>query len=120
MTPLLVVIALGVLAILAAVVRLSIDLHSLRAELLPDILAALQRQPWSHGQLWGDPDRFSHLGHHFPKWELECFAAWVWRDGGWRLISDKLPAGVDPGPPPAHPGAFSGEVVKTWFPGRHQ
>ena len=47
MISLLVIIALGVLAILAVVTRLAIDLRAIRAHLLPDIHAALLRQAWS-------------------------------------------------------------------------
>jgi hypothetical protein len=48
MIPLLVIIALGVLAILAVALRMAIDLRAIRASLLPDIHAALLRQAWSY------------------------------------------------------------------------
>ena len=111
MIPLLVIIALGVLAILAVALRLAIDLRAIRAGLLPDIHAALLRHPWSY------PSRqFTTCQHarYQPQWRHFIFihamsragnnAAWEWRDGGWRLVSHNLPSGVDPGPPPAQTG----------------
>jgi hypothetical protein len=124
MIPLLVIIALAVLAILAVALRLAIDVRAIRAALLPDIHAALLRQAWSfpmgHFHLPAhDVSRMAafHLNHmHIST--AGGFAAWEWRDGGWRLVSHNLPSGVDPGPPPAQPGTYDGEVVTTRPPDR--
>ncbi len=124
MIPLLVIIALGVLAILAVTLRLAIDLRAIRANLLPDIHAALLRQSWSYAPLGHYPHMPPHdisrnaafHFHHMPK--AGYIAAWEWRDGGWRLVSQDLPPGVDPGPPPARPGTYDGETVTTRLPGQ--
>jgi hypothetical protein len=122
MIPLLVIIALGVLAILAVVLRLAIDLRAIRTSLLPDIHAALLRQAWFHA-----PTHYPHMppydiyskaaSHHYMPMS-GYIAAWEWRDGGWRLVSQDLPPGVDPGPPPAQPGTYDGEIVTTRLPGQ--
>ena len=126
MIPLLVIIALGVLAILAVALRLAVDLRAIRTHLLPDIHAALLRQAWSYAPLGHYPHMpprdiarqaaFPYLHMHMVKSGYN--AAWEWRDGGWRLVSRDLPPGVDPGPPPARPGTYDGETVTTRLPGR--
>jgi hypothetical protein len=122
MIPLLVIIALAVLAILAVALRLAIDVRAIRATSLPDIHAALLRQAWSypmgHFHLPAhDVSRMAafHLNHMHMSMSGN-FASWEWRDGGWRLASPGLPSGVDPGPPPAQPGTYEGEVVTTRLP----
>jgi hypothetical protein len=126
MIPLLVIIALGVLAILAVTLRLAIDLRAIRAHLLPDIHAALLRQAWSYAPLGHYPHMPPHdisrkAAFHFPHMHMVKSgynAAWEWRDGRWRMVSQDLPPGVDPGPPPAKPGAYDGEIVTTRLPGQ--
>ncbi len=59
-----------------------------------------------------------HLPHTFRAQPYGFFAVWEWRDCRWRMISDNLPDGVEPGAPPAYPGAFDGEIVKTWASGK--
>jgi hypothetical protein len=122
MIPLLVIIALAVLAILAVALRLAIDVRAIRAGMLPDIHAALLRQAWSYpmGHFHLPADDISRMGafhlRHMHIAKAGRFAAWEWREGGWRLVSHNLPSGVDPGPPPAQPGAYDGEVVTTQLP----
>jgi hypothetical protein len=123
MIPLLVIIALGVLAILAVALRMAIDLRAIRAGILPDLHAALLRESRIRPSL-----QFNHIPHHHMHGMKAMHlhhatraghnATWEWRDGGWRLVPHKLPSGVDPGPPPARPGTYDGEVVTTWIPGQ--
>ncbi len=42
-------------------------------------------------------------------------AVWEWQHSAWQLVSENIPAGVDPGPPPGRSGTYHGERVKTWF-----
>jgi hypothetical protein len=44
----------------------------------------------------------------------EYFVYWQWMDGVWRCRPEMLPAGVEAGLPPAYPGAYHGQVIKTW------
>jgi hypothetical protein len=112
MFALLVILALGVIAILAVALRLAIDVRAIRAELLPDIHAELRRQAGSYYPLAAVGSmRHAHIGR--PGW----YAVWVWSDGVWQLVPDPLPAGADPGPPPPVPGHYPGQTIKNWIPG---
>lgn len=97
MMPLLVGIAVGVYATLGVVLWIALNISKLR-------------------RLGGPPP--PEAGSHFPHTALLSrsgnFAVWEWREARWRLASDNLPPGVDPGPPPGYPGAFEGETIKTW------
>lgn len=117
MTILPILVAVGVFAILAVVLRIAGDLRAIRSELIPDLQAAMQRQAGSSSGLAAPHMSMPHSGHAFHGMPAGSFAVWEWRDGGWVLASKDLPEGTDPGPPPAYPGAYAGELVKTWIPG---
>jgi len=112
---LLLVIAVCALAIVVWVFRISRDLRLLRIEHIPEVVAALRtlsRPP-------GYPDR-PHT-HHSSPWHNDDVLdslIWEWRDGSWQFVAENKAAGIDPGAPPAYPGSFTGERVKTWTPMR--
>jgi len=117
---LLLVIALCALAIVVLVFRIFIDLRLLRIEHIPEVLAALRllsRPAAHHNGAHGHHFR----GHHFfpcsPE-DVLGYLIWEWRDGGWQVVAESKAAGIDPGAPPAYPGSFTGERVKTWAPRR--
>jgi hypothetical protein len=93
------------LAMLAVVLRIAVDLREIRDALRIRL-----------------EDRPDIRPHHFPHAKIKvqsgCSAVWEWRDCRWRLISTNVPEGTDVGPPPSYPGAFDGETVKTWVPNR--
>jgi hypothetical protein len=104
-----ILIILLLLAILAVVTRLTIDLRAIRFGLLieppgrPPYFPFDPHIPMVHSHLYPAPD---------------CFAVWIWRGGQWALILEDLPPGVNPGPAPAWPGSYEGDRVRTWIPGR--
>lgn len=56
-----------------------------------------------------------HSIHGFSsKFTSEFFVCWRWVDGAWQHQPSTLPKGAQAGLPPAYPGAFHGQVVKTW------
>ena len=42
-----------------------------------------------------------------------AYAIWSWRGSSWELDSGSVPAGHEPGKPPAFQGTFAGQRVKT-------
>jgi hypothetical protein len=48
------------------------------------------------------------------KFSQEFFVCWQWVNGDWQHQPGTLPKGATAGLPPAFPGAFHGQVVKTW------
>lgn len=107
---LLLVIALGILAILVVVLRIAADLRALHVQHIPDILAALEKLSRPLGPI---RPPLTHLHHTGGKFINEACVVWEWRDGCWQVIPESVPAGDGPGVPPAYPGAFSGERVRT-------
>jgi len=105
------VVALGVLAILAVVLRMAADLRVIRDEIR-------QAYYFPGNTAFHLPHLPKHTRHleHVP--EDGFFAVWEWRDGAWRLLSDKVPSGADHGPHPAYPGSYEGETLKLWVPRR--
>jgi hypothetical protein len=107
---LLLVIALGILGILVVVLRIAADLRTLRVQHIPDMLASLGKLSRSlgpiHRPLSHDPHKPEGLT------DGDC-VVWEWLDGCWQVLPESVPAGDGPGVPPAYPGAFSGERVKT-------
>jgi hypothetical protein len=112
---LLLVIALGTLAIAVLVFRISMNLRSLRLEHIPEVLAALRMLSKLPARSNGP-----HIHHTYPPCpeDLLNYLIWEWRDGSWHVVDEGKVAGLDAGMPPAYPGTFTGERVKTWTPRR--
>jgi hypothetical protein len=115
MNYLLVIIALGILALLGVGLRLAVDMRAIRSVLCDDDASMVPPVEPSPAVQPAVPFLMSHQ-QHMPRVGSGRFAVWEWRDGQWRLVSDPRPSGSDPGLPPAYPGAYPGEVVKVWIP----
>jgi hypothetical protein len=113
---LLLVIALGMLAILAVVLRIAADLRALRVQYLPDMLASLGKLSRPLGPIPILPKH--QWGHKLLPPPDVIYVVWEWRDGCWHVVSESEQGGVDPGVPPAYPGAFPGERIRTSESGR--
>jgi hypothetical protein len=117
---LLVVIAICVLALLALVFRISMDLRLLRIEHVPEVLAALR----TLSRRRRHPDGVHHhfdADHHFVRYspdDVLDYLIWEWRDASWHFVGESKTAGTNIGLPPSYPGSFTGERVKTWTPRR--
>jgi hypothetical protein len=112
---LLLVIALGILAILVVVLRIAADLRALRVQHIPDMLASLGKLSRPLGPIHPPLSHLKHKGDDLPN---GVCVVWEWLDGCWQVIPESVPAGDGPGVPPAYPGAFSGERVRTSASGR--
>ncbi len=117
MTTLLILVLIVLIALLGHVIRLSHDVRAIREELLPDIRAVLLRTASLRSQSVR-PMRLRH-GDPFPNPHgflsqavAGCFLVWEWREEKWEPC--ELPGDMEPGPPPPFPGAFPGDVAKTW------
>ena len=99
-----------VILILVFLVRLADNLKEISNELLPDIRSAildLPRQPSRHRR--GPDDTHSH---GILQTKAGCLIVWEWTDGEWQVHT--VPEGIVPGLPPNFPGAFNGDIAKTW------
>lgn len=115
------VIAFLILLVTAAMlyflVQVATDIRMIRDDLardlgakLADIKEALHRQSFAEGMLrWGWGVQSHH--QHAPA-GLGCFIVWEWRDGDWQHKG--LPQGVQECWPPNYPGAFPGDIARTW------
>jgi hypothetical protein len=96
--------------------RLSLDLQGIRDGVLADIYRALVQQQFAEGRFaFWDEARRGHEGEEHESAGAPrhgCFVVWVWRDGEWKTRA--LPQGVQSALPPPYPGAFSGDLAKTW------
>jgi hypothetical protein len=96
--------------------RLSADLQGIRDGVLTDIYRALVQQQFAEGRfdIWEKRSKHDGLDDHQKMGAPRhgCFVVWVWRDGEWKTRG--LPGGVDRVAPPSYPGAFSGDLAKTW------
>jgi hypothetical protein len=104
----------------ACAVSVALDVRSIRGELLTDIRKLLLTAERTH-PVQGHPGRQLPLGIHNHRTMgagAGSFAFWVWRDGEWALETDSVPTDFHPGLPPAYPGAFNGDKIKTWVAGR--
>lgn len=112
---LLIVIGLLNVALLSVLVW---KLHKLQASLPRGFgrkvlrsLRHIKMAEWGIG--WPTP----HDPHDEVAWRaraIEYFVFWQWSNGAWKHRPESLPKGADPGPSPAHPGAYDGQVIKTW------
>jgi hypothetical protein len=104
--------------ILFYVKRLADDVRAILEELpdridrrLAGVEKALRQGTFSEGLFrsgWGP------TGHHesLPQ-QFGCFVVWEWQDGDWQ--AQGLPAGSEGCLPPNYPGAFPGDLAKTWM-----
>lgn len=112
MTILLSVVMVLVGLLLLQMVLIGADLRAVRYKLLPQIRdALLQGGPIICLPGLGHPD--THTNGEPPQ-PVGCFVLWEWRGGKWRCRA--VPEGVDPGLSPSYPGAFEGDLAKTWRP----
>jgi hypothetical protein len=96
--------------------RLSQDIRAIREGALTKIYQALVQQQFAEGRFsfWDqrdnheDPTSHEYLGTS----RHGCFVVWVWRNGEWKTRT--TPAGIPATSPPPYPGAFSGDLAKTW------
>lgn len=110
-------ILLVTVAILFLLWQLAADVRAIRHELprelggkLAGIEAAVRHQGFSEGLFrvgWGIT---SHHQHAPPG--VGCFIIWEWRDGDWQ--AQGLREGVKECLPPNYPGAFPGDIARTW------
>jgi hypothetical protein len=112
-----VLLCLGVFVIAGSALCLALDVWNIRRELLPDmrkILLTMQRTyPVPGSPVFAG----LHDGHRSQLMNVGFFAVWEWRDGEWILKTGLVPPGIHPGSPPAYPGAFNGDKIKTWVRG---
>jgi hypothetical protein len=95
--------------------RLSLDMRGIRDGVLADIYRALVQPQLGEGRFGFWADRRRHEGSGHEKTGVSghgCFVIWVWRDGEWKTRG--LPNGIQTALPPPYPGAFSGDLAKTW------
>ena len=100
-------------AIVAGVGFLAFQIFAIRNDLLPKILAELQRSSKYQGMYrsWrvdDHPDDHDTRAHR----TVGTFVIWEWRGGDWKPRD--VPKGVKADVPPAFPGAFDGDMAKTW------
>jgi hypothetical protein len=118
MTMLLPVIAVFVALLLVQLVLIGADIRALRYKLLPELLDALsQRGAISSGwspvvnSVHGEPPAHGEAAKSVGR-----FIVWEWRGGKWQCGA--LTETLDPGLTPGYPGAFEGDLAKTWQPVR--
>ena len=105
---------LGVV-LLVIMVRIALDLRVIRNQLLPDIRASLLRGSYGR-ELLNEPVRMARHGnipvpHSVPAGQ-GSFLFWEWVEGQWNCRSEHV---ADLRVlPPSHPGAFEGDITKTW------
>jgi hypothetical protein len=101
-------------AILVVLWQLAADIRKILTQSVPDILAATRAQRCSQRPPLGSgiPNDHQHphqgLGHP----PIGLFVIWIWRHGQWSCQG--VPHEVHSGLPPAYPGAFEGDLAKTW------
>jgi hypothetical protein len=99
-----------VLLIFAGVLRLAFDVRAIRSELLPDLRKSLLEGFWVQEPV-ARLGHICHIPHHLG---ADFFVIWKWSGGDWQVRPGTVPPGADPGLPPQYPGAFEGDLVKTW------
>jgi hypothetical protein len=113
MTLIALLIVLLLVLILIVLWQLAGDMRSIVRDILPDIRAImLKRPPPQGGVAWPHRHDGTCLPHGGDGIPIGSFVIWIWRHGEWHL--QPVPFGIRPGLPPAYPGAFNGDVAKTW------
>jgi len=115
---LLVLLSLVSIVAVFLLVRIAGDVRRLRDQSLPDLQNAISRGLNSSGsrQLLVYPTEGVHEEPpHGPRVaRTGYFLIWEWQLGEW--VPRDVQLGVRLGLPPAYPGAFEGDIAKTWVP----
>jgi hypothetical protein len=100
--------------ILLGVGFLAFEISAIRKKLLPDILHVLRSTSQYGGvyRSWRVDHHHDDIPHDVRAHRIGSFVIWEWRDGDWQPRD--VPEGVKPDFPPAFPGAFKGDIAKTW------
>lgn len=112
-----ILILLVAAAILHFLVQIAADIRAIRDELpkdvdrkLSDIMNSLDQRALAEGVLSWSRGVMSH--HQHGPAGFGCFIIWEWCDGDWQHRG--LPKGVKECLPPNYPGAFPGDIARTW------
>jgi hypothetical protein len=102
--------------VLGVLWRLNQDIRNIRDGVLTKIYQALTQQQLAEGRISFWDGRSRHEGdpthEHDGVTRRGCFVVWVWRNGEWKTRTSAK--GVPAVSPPPYPGAFSGDLAKTW------
>jgi hypothetical protein len=98
--------------------QLAADVRAIREDSLRDvgkklaaIEATLHQKTFVEGVFeWRREGTTGH--HHSTPHKLGCFVVWEWRDGDWQPHG--LAKGAEGCLPPNYPGAFPGDIARTW------
>lgn len=106
---LLLIVAIGILKFVKDIAD---DIRALRNDDMPRLLSSMLRQ--TGYQRFGTMLVARHAGaeHFLVQSKAGCAVIWIWRDGRWEIA--EAPAGVDPGLEPDYPGAYDGDMAKSW------
>jgi hypothetical protein len=107
-----------VASILYQLVKIARDVRALRYQVAPELREALLQRSWAMSVVT-NPLRHGDPGtgpHHQRIPAVGCFVLWEWRAGRWHCSSE----GGEPADAlkPGYPGAFEGDLAKTWNPNR--
>ena len=115
MTILLLAVLVLVFLLLVQLAYIGADLRAIRNQHLPDLRDAILKR----GSIGGicvpyavEPHCTPGDGHGQSKPSLGCFVIWEWRNGKWYCRT--APEGIEASLPPGYPGAFEGDLAKTW------
>jgi hypothetical protein len=111
-----ILLLIAVLTLVFLVFRIGSDVRAIREEVIP-IVRSLARSQAASAIVGPGMPMFGH-GSHTSSALHGVFVIWEWQNGKWRLKTDTSAIGIDPGSPPAHPGAFEGDHAKSWVPNR--
>jgi len=94
------IVAIGLMAILAVLVNIALDLKEVRRLLTPKPALRAMR------------------GHHHGRDSVQvaAFSVWAYEQNQWLLVQECGQAGCECGPAPNRPGQFEGEVVRKECP----
>ena len=117
MNVLMLALLLLVFVLLVQLAFIGADLRAIR-RYLPELCNAILRRGAIGGICFpyvGEPHDDGCIPDHLvSKPGLGCFIVWEWRGGRW--VCRAVPEGVAPSLPPGYPGAFDGDLAKTWQP----
>ena len=107
---LLLIVAIGILKFVKDIAD---DIRAMRNDDMPRLLSRMLRQTGYQG--FGTMFVASHSGsgHRLLHTRAGSAVIWVWRDGRWNIA--EAPEGVDPGLEPDYPGAYDGDMAKSWI-----